>query len=119
MQDKPDEKKCLRCGRCCFAKLWIGGRIYYTPFPCKYLDLRTRLCTVYDRRHEVNPECLSIEAGIKLGVFPKDCPYVRDIPDYTPPIEGVIDEEVMRRINEGAILDEADLLKIARERGKV
>ncbi len=33
----------------------------------------------------MNPECISVEEGIRLGVFPADCPYVRDLPDYVPP----------------------------------
>jgi len=89
-----DPTKCLRCGRCCYAKLIINGQVVYTPFPCPYLDEATRLCTVYERRHEVNPCCLPVEVGIRLGVFPPDCPYVRDIPGYVPPRMGLTPEEI-------------------------
>ncbi len=85
---------CQRCGRCCYAKLIINGEIVYTPFPCPHLDVATRLCTVYERRHEVNPECIPVEMGIRLGVFPGDCPYVRDIPDYVPPRLGMTPDEI-------------------------
>ncbi len=85
---------CERCGRCCYAKLIINGEIVYTPFPCPYLDEATRLCTVYERRHEVNPECLPVEMGIRLGVFPADCPYVRDLPDYVAPRMGMTPDEI-------------------------
>lgn len=81
-----DPARCRRCGRCCFAKLIIRDRIVYTPYPCRHLDIDTRLCTVYEKRHEVNPECLTVERGIQLGVFPPDCPYVSDLPGYIPPI---------------------------------
>lgn len=85
---------CERCGRCCYAKLIIGGEIVYTPYPCPYLDTRTHLCTVYERRHEVNPQCITVEMGIRLGVFPADCPYVRDLPGYVPPRMGLTPEEI-------------------------
>jgi len=80
-----DPKRCEKCGRCCYAKLIIDGEVVYTPFPCPYLDEKTHLCTVYERRHELNPQCLTVEMGIRMGVFPPDCPYVRDIPGYSPP----------------------------------
>lgn len=79
------ESVCRKCGRCCYAKLIVDGEVVYTPFPCKYLDLETNLCKVYERRHEVNPECLTVEQGIEMGIFPADCPYVKDIPGYKPP----------------------------------
>ena len=80
-----DATMCEKCGRCCYGKLILDGEVVYTPFPCPYLDEDTRLCTVYERRHEVNPDCLTVEMGVELGVFPPDCPYVRDLPDYIPP----------------------------------
>ncbi len=80
------EARCLRCGRCCYAKLLVEDRIIYTDIPCRYMDVETNLCRVYERRHEVNPDCLGVEAGTKRGVFPADCPYVKDIPGYRAPI---------------------------------
>ncbi len=80
-----DPTLCEKCGRCCYAKLIIDGEVVYTPFPCPHLDEQTRLCKAYERRHEVNPHCLTVEMGVALGVFPADCPYVRDLPDYAPP----------------------------------
>lgn len=88
-----DPMLCERCGRCCYAKLIIDGEVVYTPFPCPHLDEETRLCTVYERRHEVNPECLTVEIGVQLGLFPPDCPYVRDVPDYVPPRRELTAEE--------------------------
>lgn len=81
------EELCQRCGRCCSAKVIIDGQVHYTPFFCRYLDTKTRLCAIYDRRHETNPDCLSLEEGILMGVFPADCPYVRNLPQYRPPVE--------------------------------
>ena len=92
------EAKCLKCGRCCHAKLVVGDRVVYTDVPCAYLDVETKLCTVYERRHEVNPDCLDVEAGTKRGVFPTDCPYVRDVPGYKPPVTGLGPEEILELI---------------------
>ena len=80
-----DPNLCEKCGRCCYSKLIIDGEVVYTPFPCPHLDEDSRLCTIYQRRHELNPQCLSVEVGIRLGVLPADCPYVRDLPDYVAP----------------------------------
>jgi len=81
------EERCRRCGRCCVAKVIIGGEVHFTPFFCRHLDLKTQLCAIYDRRHELNPDCLSVEEGLLLGVFPADCPYVAGYPHYRPPHE--------------------------------
>ena len=81
------EKLCRRCGRCCYAKLMLEDEIVYLPFPCPFLDEKTRLCTVYENRHEMNPDCLTLDEAIKIGVFPADCPYVAGIKDYRPPRE--------------------------------
>jgi len=91
MGKKYPEDLCRKCGRCCYAKVIIEGdspsdtEVVYLPFPCRYLDETTRLCTVYENRHEANPNCLSVEEGIRLGVFPADCPYVAHFPGYKPP----------------------------------
>jgi uncharacterized cysteine cluster protein YcgN (CxxCxxCC family) len=82
-----DDSLCRRCGRCCYKKLDIGGVVYMTPFPCDFLDEKTRLCTVYERRHEVNPACLGVEEGIRRHAFPADCPYVKGLKGYVPPVE--------------------------------
>ena len=73
------ESLCTNCGKCCYKKIIVGRTVFITPFPCEYLDTRTNLCTIYDRRHELNPLCLSIEAEMKVGAFPDDCPYVDDM----------------------------------------
>jgi len=81
--------------------------VVYTPFPCPQLDTATRLCTVYERRREVNPECIPVEEGIRLGVFPGDCPYVRDLPDYVPPRLGMTPGEIEAFADEVAELRDA------------
>ena len=112
MDDKVhDENLCRRCGRCCCAKLIIEDEVIYTPFPCPHLDEETRLCNVYENRFEINPECLSVEDGIKIGVFPADCPYVKDLPGYKPPREWMTEEEFqvwMEEMEEERIAGDGD-----------
>jgi len=81
------EELCRRCGRCCCRKFVLKDLVYHTPFFCPHLDRATRLCTVYGRRFQANPQCLSVERGIERGVFPADCPYVAGRPGYRPPVE--------------------------------
>ena len=59
-----DEKLCTNCGKCCYKKLLVGRIVYITPFPCEFLDTKTNLCTIYDRRKELNPLCLSVSQRI-------------------------------------------------------
>ena len=76
---------------------------------CQYLDPETKLCTIYDQRHEINPSCLRVEQGIELGVFPADCPYVADLPHYVPPAEAELDADTLRLIDAGQITGPGDL----------
>jgi hypothetical protein len=85
--DAEREALCRRCGRCCYARVVIGDEVYSTDVPCPYLDVATRLCTVYERRFEVNEECVGVAEGIKARTFPADCPYVAGLRDYRPPRE--------------------------------
>jgi len=81
------ESICRRCGRCCAVKIVVEGRVIYTRDMCRHLDPHTGLCTVYEWRHQVNPECADMSEAIRAGLLPADCPYVADIPDYVGPIE--------------------------------
>jgi len=82
----PSEQLCNNCGKCCYKKIIVGRTVFITPFPCEFLDTDTNLCTIYDKRHELNPLCLSIEEGMKVNAFPEDCPYVPEMapPQYRP-----------------------------------
>jgi uncharacterized protein len=79
------EDVCKRCGRCCYAKVIVDDEIYYTDIPCQHLDVATNLCTVYERRFEVDEDCLRVEEGIRHRVFPGDCPYVKGLKGYRAP----------------------------------
>ncbi len=70
---------CRKCGKCCYEKIDLGGgEIHYTDEPCEHLDTETKLCKVYDRRHEVEPECISLTEHLvrTLNWLPEDCAYV-------------------------------------------
>lgn len=80
------ESICERCGRCCFEKIEFEDEIYYTDNPCVHLDLESRLCRVYARRHREKPDCSPLTPDIlKMGVLPADCPYVRGVENYPAP----------------------------------
>lgn len=84
--DQDWEQRCRRCGRCCYEKIEYEGAVFYTDIPCEYLDLSTRRCRVYARRHQVRPGCAPLTPEVlRSGILPADCPYVDDIGDYQAP----------------------------------
>lgn len=69
---------CKQCGRCCFEKLEDSrGKIIYTQTACRYLDVITRHCKIFDRRFEINPHCVKLTAELvpSLHWLPPDCGY--------------------------------------------
>ena len=55
------EALCDQCGLCCFEKIEDDrGNIFFTQTPCRYLDIVSRLCKIYDRRFEINPDCVKL-----------------------------------------------------------
>jgi hypothetical protein len=55
------EAICEKCGLCCFEKIENeAGAIFFTRTPCRYLDITSRLCKIYDRRFEINPGCVKL-----------------------------------------------------------
>lgn len=101
--DEEHEALCRRCARCCYEKLIVDGHVFTTRKPCPYLDVKTRLCKVYTRRRQVNPRCLTVAEGIAHGVFPTDCPYVKDLPDYVPGEDGWLDDDIVEMIERGRL----------------
>jgi uncharacterized cysteine cluster protein YcgN (CxxCxxCC family) len=84
-----DEALCDRCGKCCYEKISVEGRVHITPFPCEHLDLETNLCRIYPHRFEMNPTCISVAEGLAIGAFPSSCGYVsrHAPPNYQPALE--------------------------------
>ena len=74
------EGTCRRCGQCCYEKE-RQGRTVVTDFrhPCRFLDVSTRRCTVYDRRFSVCPQCkrMTIFHAVFVPWLPVQCGYVQ------------------------------------------
>ena len=101
--DPSHEALCRRCGRCCYEKFIVDGHVFTTRTPCRYLDVKTNLCTIYEKRFQVNPHCLDIPGGIAFSAFPADCPYVRGRSDYMPSEEGWLEDDVARQVERGLL----------------
>ena len=80
------EAKCLRCGRCCQLKTRLRGEVYLMPGFCRFFDVKTRLCWVYEKRHQMNKDCLTVAQALKQGALPPDCPYAREVKGYKPAV---------------------------------
>jgi uncharacterized cysteine cluster protein YcgN (CxxCxxCC family) len=78
------EEICNRCGQCCFEK-WVDGdgTILHTVIPCRFLDIVTRECKVYDKRLEVDEGCIKLTPEIVKSVrwMPEDCAYTKFVED--------------------------------------
>jgi hypothetical protein len=72
------ETICRQCGLCCFEKIEDDdGTIFYTATPCRYLDVVSRECNIYERRFEINPECIKLTEKLvrELRWLHDDCGY--------------------------------------------
>ena len=73
------EAICNRCGKCCFDKLVDEDDNLISISPCIYLDDDTGLCTVYERRFEVEADCLKLTPDniLDFDWLPDDCGYIK------------------------------------------
>lgn len=73
------EAICNHCGRCCLLTLEDEetGKLYHTDIACRYYDEKNCRCSVYEKRFELQPECLKITKDNvdKLPWMPKMCAY--------------------------------------------
>jgi uncharacterized cysteine cluster protein YcgN (CxxCxxCC family) len=72
------EESCRRCGLCCFEKsVDLKGRFITTKTPCRYLDIISRECRVYDKRFEVGEGCVKLTPEVVRNAdwLPEDCAY--------------------------------------------
>lgn len=114
------EDICQHCGRCCLLKLQDDetDEIYYTNVICRYYDIEKNICTIYDKRCDLVPECLKLtpQNVDKLPWMPKVCAYRRLFDaDYQQqnlkPLRGrvvsetmVTEEELEDHITDGELL---------------
>ncbi len=81
------ESTCRLCGVCCFEKFENDrGTIFYTQTPCRYLDVVSRRCKIYENRFEINPECIKLTPDLvaTLRWLPGDCGYHRVSSENVP-----------------------------------
>lgn len=87
------ELLCDGCAQCCLHKLEDEdtGDIYFTKVVCRLLDLETGLCTNYEQRHILNPECIALDPEVvkRLHWLPDTCAYRclafdNPLPDWHP-----------------------------------
>ena len=74
------EALCRRCGFCCYEKRYTArGMVVDLRSPCRFLQEDTKLCTVYERRFAVCPECrrMTLFHALFCSYLPADCGYVR------------------------------------------
>ena len=75
------EALCDGCGRCCMVKLRDEGtgEVHHTAVVCRFLDHDSCRCTRYPERHEVEPNCVHVDADnvLSLGFMPSSCAYRR------------------------------------------
>ena len=72
------EATCRQCGLCCFEKIEDeDGTIFHTSTPCRYLDVVSRRCRIYERRFSINPECIKLTEELvrRLHWLHDDCGY--------------------------------------------
>ena len=75
------ESHCHLCGVCCYEKVrrHDGSWILDLSRPCPWLDERTKLCRIYERRLKVYPRCRRVTIFVALfaAYLPPSCGYVR------------------------------------------
>jgi uncharacterized cysteine cluster protein YcgN (CxxCxxCC family) len=78
VDDSEWDSRCKQCGLCCFEKIEDErGNILYTQTPCRYLDVVSRQCAIYERRFSINPICIKLTPELvrTLRWLPADCGY--------------------------------------------
>lgn len=78
METSEWDSRCKQCGRCCFEKIEDErGNIFYTQTACRFLDVASRECKIFDRRFEINPSCIKLTPELvqTLRWLPRDCGY--------------------------------------------
>ena len=74
------DSRCKQCGECCFEKIEDErGNIFYTRTACRFLDVVSRECKIFERRFEINPGCIKLTPELvqTLRWLPRDCGYRR------------------------------------------
>ena len=79
MTEEEWDSLCCRCGVCCLHRLKNRktGKTYFTTIACRYLDLGTCHCAVYEKRFDTETDCekMTPDNVMKLRWLPKACGY--------------------------------------------
>ncbi|MBN2736881.1 MAG: YcgN family cysteine cluster protein [Spirochaetales bacterium] len=87
------ERLCDHCGKCCLEKLenHKTKELFFTSIACSYLDIETVKCRYYDKRFQLDVDCVPIKDLIpeKLHYLPVSCSYRliyegKDLPSWHP-----------------------------------
>ena len=74
----PSCEDCKQKGLCCNFAVIQKGIMYILPnHSCKYLD-KDNTCSVYENRHDVNPECGTMEMIAANGGVPPQCNFKKE-----------------------------------------
>jgi hypothetical protein len=97
MSSEQWESLCDGCGRCCLQKLIDDDvpLMYHTSVACRYLDIKSCQCTVYQNRQDKVSDCTLVTADTVADYhwLPDTCVYRRvaagrDLPDWHPLVTG-------------------------------
>ena len=70
---------CMRCALCCYERTVTPEEVIIDlASPCRYLDEKTKLCTIYDQRLRINKRCnkLSPIHAMLSSSIPPSCAYI-------------------------------------------
>ena len=75
---------CPTLGLCCCHAVLTNDdkgeiKVYLPSIPCKFLDTKSKLCTVYKDRFEKNPDCHSMISLAKKDAAPPKCHYIEKL----------------------------------------
>lgn len=91
------EALCDGCGICCLYKIEDEdtGKIELTNVACRFLDLESITCQLYNARMSAMPTCIKLTPSKveKLGWLPDTCAYRlilqgKPLPDWHPLVSG-------------------------------
>lgn len=73
------ESLCDNCGRCCLHSVRDGktGKISFIAVSCRFLDISTCRCTVYENRKQTVPDCITLSPNKTRQIkrLPYTCAY--------------------------------------------
>lgn len=82
-REEDAESLCRKCGECCRLLVGFKEQVISLDIWCPAIDMETKRCRIYDRRHELLPEFTGRQCGTAVeareaGVLPSFCAYAED-----------------------------------------